>query len=1190
MLPSLSSRPPASYTPANAATAVEPIALLLEPITGPAIQEAIANPHLWQKIAESIAAGAPIAKGAFAGLAVGAKYLAIASALVVAWDTAFPSRMTDTGPALAAVRIAEAIVADNPGYSFDGLFLRDETGTSILGIAAGGFFSVDPEPEPEPDASPVIPPPDQYQHDLAREAREIIERLRKADPARPGTTFEERLEEKLAWLWENDRILAMEVESQARTLQLPPGTGGSGGTVEAEAAGAEAPQTEAERTAAEDVGELMRRALITGEDPDDLVQPLLDEAAAASNHDLFEALRAELQAAKAALTEARSIFFNALQEAEATGGSVQDLVLPAWEAADPVVKGLLEELVLRDRSGRFQGEIAKSTFERLVNEARDPEELAGLVDMTLEELLGNGQVTQFLELRRLWITSEPEDLMPINPQDVAVKLIFLAAEQATETGEDFDTILEGLLEGAPDRLVDRVRFMLRRIRGDEGDAGTKDLKGAEEKDFLVGSGGETAASFRDRYGVELRTLSDSSQALSGFFKLLGYQNISATFDGISEGMDFYLDRSVSNALSGALFAAGQFGGEKGAQIASLGGTTMAGYGAIANPGFGSILTAATSIGGQVGVNEHLLNAARGVGSLWKLAGATTPAAAAIALFEVAMLLDHYLGKPNVARLSTMIDGQEVPVEYGISANEFRYFLDPDGRAPHGFTGVIEDRGGRFFLGGAFGYDPLNPFSGEGEGVLPGTRMVRGIPVQFWRPPSVTNDLEIDADFARQFLNGARKASLNVGVDDPLFAMVADKLGLVQHVRYTTPGDMGLMAGSNDRMLLFSHPGIPGSLDSRSYVDAHYFSPIQAGSYRFRDAQQATLFGDFGLLAAQMVAGDHALAAGFGGFDAQRILDHVGGNFDAMSGNPLFDVFAYLGANDDVRRAVGGNLMQGISHWMNHGVHEGRPFVADENARNRAIAWVGGLSLFDEAAYLALNPDVAAAVAAGGFASGRAHYEMNGFDEGRKPFFDEAGYLARYPDVAEAIANGGIPSALDHWTHHGQFEGRDIDPAPQMTASGFEQGQSHPDRAFDERAYLAANPEVAAAIANGTMDSAHGHWERHGQFEGREFFDEQAYLAKHQGVAEAVANGTMDSAIGHWERHGQYEGFGIAVSQDAPIAPVAEPQPQPQTYSAEAYVATRPDLIAAAQAEGRALDEFANAHFAAYGEAEGSVFA
>ena len=56
------SPPTPAYAPTTAAAALEPIALTgLEPITQQAIQQAIAQPHLWQRIAESIAAGAPIA-------------------------------------------------------------------------------------------------------------------------------------------------------------------------------------------------------------------------------------------------------------------------------------------------------------------------------------------------------------------------------------------------------------------------------------------------------------------------------------------------------------------------------------------------------------------------------------------------------------------------------------------------------------------------------------------------------------------------------------------------------------------------------------------------------------------------------------------------------------------------------------------------------------------------------------------------------------------------------------------------------------------------------------------------------------------------------------------------------------------------------------------------------------------------
>ncbi len=102
--------------------------------------------------------------------------------------------------------------------------------------------------------------------------------------------------------------------------------------------------------------------------------------------------------------------------------------------------------------------------------------------------------------------------------------------------------------------------------------------------------------------------------------------------------------------------------------------------------------------------------------------------------------------------------------------------------------------------------------------------------------------------------------------------------------------------------------------------------------------------------------------------------------------------------------------------------------------------------FDEAWYLASYPDVAEAVAQGGFASGRAHYLGYGRREGRLPAgaaapggaaardapgaedataagFDEAWYLARYPDVAEAVRRGDLRSGLEHYLVSGRREGR-----------------------------------------------------------------------------------------------------------------------------------------------------------------------
>jgi GT2 family glycosyltransferase/glycosyltransferase involved in cell wall biosynthesis len=105
-------------------------------------------------------------------------------------------------------------------------------------------------------------------------------------------------------------------------------------------------------------------------------------------------------------------------------------------------------------------------------------------------------------------------------------------------------------------------------------------------------------------------------------------------------------------------------------------------------------------------------------------------------------------------------------------------------------------------------------------------------------------------------------------------------------------------------------------------------------------------------------------------------------------------------------------------------------------------------LFDEELYLALNPDVAAQIAAGSVRSGRAHWKKTGRDEtaqGLRPSivddsyysltppteppaphdiarFDAETYFLLYPDVLKALGNDP-EAARAHWIEHGRLEGR-----------------------------------------------------------------------------------------------------------------------------------------------------------------------
>lgn len=83
-------------------------------------------------------------------------------------------------------------------------------------------------------------------------------------------------------------------------------------------------------------------------------------------------------------------------------------------------------------------------------------------------------------------------------------------------------------------------------------------------------------------------------------------------------------------------------------------------------------------------------------------------------------------------------------------------------------------------------------------------------------------------------------------------------------------------------------------------------------------------------------------------------------------------------------------------------------------------------IVDEAWYLSVYPDVAAAIHAGSFRSARQHYIASGYFEDRLPHVvavDEAWYNREYPDVAAAVRNGVFASAQQHFEVYGFKEGR-----------------------------------------------------------------------------------------------------------------------------------------------------------------------
>ncbi len=123
----------------------------------------------------------------------------------------------------------------------------------------------------------------------------------------------------------------------------------------------------------------------------------------------------------------------------------------------------------------------------------------------------------------------------------------------------------------------------------------------------------------------------------------------------------------------------------------------------------------------------------------------------------------------------------------------------------------------------------------------------------------------------------------------------------------------------------------------------------------------------------------------------------------------------------------------------------------------------------------------------------------------RTLFDSKFYLENNPDVAVAVARGTVSSPFDHYRKIGKFENRD------------------PNALFDASYYLDTNTDVAVSVKlNGV--SAADHFIRFGQFEVRSpnpFFDMGFYLTSNPDVQKAVQENQF-TAFEHYLKVGQIE--------------------------------------------------------------------
>lgn len=164
-----------------------------------------------------------------------------------------------------------------------------------------------------------------------------------------------------------------------------------------------------------------------------------------------------------------------------------------------------------------------------------------------------------------------------------------------------------------------------------------------------------------------------------------------------------------------------------------------------------------------------------------------------------------------------------------------------------------------------------------------------------------------------------------------------------------------------------------------------------------------------------------------------------------------------------------------------------------------------INLFDAAAYLKNNQDVADAVALG-YITAEQHFEMYGHAEGRDPgpYFNVDSYLDSNPDVAE-LAENNKSIAYTHFLKYGVSEGR--------SPTGF----------FNPGFYLDHNPDVAQAVEAGYINATE-HFLLYGHNESRQIslsINLKSYLSANPDVSQAVSIGHVN-ALQHLLTYGLKE--------------------------------------------------------------------
>lgn len=217
--------------------------------------------------------------------------------------------------------------------------------------------------------------------------------------------------------------------------------------------------------------------------------------------------------------------------------------------------------------------------------------------------------------------------------------------------------------------------------------------------------------------------------------------------------------------------------------------------------------------------------------------------------------------------------------------------------------------------------------------------------------------------------------------------------------------------------------------------------------------------------------------------------------------PTFDPLEYAASYNDLASAFRLNADALVAHYVAHGFFEGR------DADN-----------FDAAQYLKNYADLAGAFG-DDLAAATSHFITRGVDEHRLAD-DPLDYIASYSDLVAAFQGQSqeqlTASGLAHYQAHGFDEGR---------RGGI---------AFDAKQYLANYSDLQTAFG-ADDDAAAAHFINRGSAETRMWQNPLDYIASYGDLIQAFHGGSDDqlraSGVSHYSANGFVEGRGTGIDFD-----------------------------------------------------------